>query len=85
MFKGLDPSDRQAIADLQDVPVGDTDSLSQDATADDVDLDSLRQRTNGDDAFVDELREALQPLCVHRCAPVLTPVLTSNISPSARF
>ena len=67
MFKGLNPSDRQAIADLQDVPVGDTDPPSQDAVADDVDLDSLQQRTGGDKAFFEELRETLQPLCM-RCA-----------------
>ena len=66
MFKGLNPSDRQAIADLQDIPVGDTDS-PQDAVVDDVDLDSLRQRTDGDKAFFEELRETLQPLYV-RCA-----------------
>lgn len=64
MFIGLDPSERQAIADLQDIPVGDIDSPSQGAMADDVDLDSLRQRTDGDNAFFEELRETLQPLYV---------------------
>ena len=64
MCEGLNPSDRQAIADLQDIPVDDADFPSQDAVADDVDLDSLRQRTDGDKAFFEELHETLQPLYV---------------------
>lgn len=81
MFTGLDPSERQAIADLQDVPVGDMDLPSEGAIADDVDLDSLQERTNGDKAFFEELRETLQPLCVHRFVPVLTAVLNSSAFP----
>ena len=64
MFTGLDPGEKQALADLQDIPdvVGDADSPSQDTVTDDIDPDSLRQRTNGDNAFFEELCESLQPL-----------------------
>jgi len=68
LFADLNPSERQALADLQgDSNVAsDTDGLSQGATVDDIDVDLLRQRTDGDKAFFEEIRETLQPLYV-RC------------------
>jgi hypothetical protein len=65
-LSGLNAGERQALADLQDMPgvASNVDLPSQDATTDDIDLESLRQCTGGDKAFFQELCETLQPLCV---------------------
>ena len=79
MLAGLNPGERQAIADLQGDPsavAGDTYESLQGATVDDMDLDLLQQRTNGDTAFFEEIRETLQPLYVCVCVGGCT--LVSN-------
>lgn len=64
MSTGLDPGERQALADLQHIPdsIGDGILSPQDTVMDDIDPESLQQHTNGDKAFFQELCESLQPL-----------------------